>query len=244
MFSILGNELANKGFFINLPESQIRLDHVNDLIKKYNITDLTRFEALKDDLHVFSCTKSHLSVFQTALEEDLDVIFVAEDDFDIEETCYYPREIKVFEEVLKLVCDDLKKVEWDVILLGCNPKEHLIKVTNNLYQVNKSTGAWSYLIKKRAYQYILENSNYRRDYIAIDDYLPLLNSRGFKTLTTIPLLINHGKGFVSTLQPNGPVNYDLWIQGNYHNFIYEQQDFKKKPTDHVKGIIGNIINRK
>jgi hypothetical protein len=110
-------------------------------------------------------------------------------------------------------------VEWDIVLLGCNPKSQIRPITNNLGIVDKSTGAWAYLIKKRAYQYILEHSNYKRDYIAIDDYLPLLNSKGFVTLTTIPLIVNHAVGFESTLQPRGPVNYNGWIQGNYHKIF-------------------------
>jgi hypothetical protein len=55
----------------------------------------------------------------------------------------------------------------------------------------------------------------------IDDYLPLLNSKGFVTLTTIPLTINHAIGFVSTLQPKGPVDYTSWINGSYHKFLYD-----------------------
>ena len=226
MFSILGVQLADKGFFINLDKSGDRLSHINNLIVKYNIENLNRFEALTDELHIYSCTKSHLSLFKKALSENLEVIFVGEDDFNIEENCYYPKKNIGFTEVLTKVSNDLNEVEWDVLLLGCNPKEKLIRVTDSLYKVTKSTGAWAYLIKKNVYEYILNNLNYKRDYIAIDDYLPLLNSKGFTTLTTIPLLINHGVGFESTLQPRGPINYDVWIQGNYHNFIYDCDDFK------------------
>ena len=100
-------------------------------------------------------------------------------------------------------------------------KEDLGYVTDNLYSVTKSTGSWSYLIKKRAYEHLINIINYKKDYIAIDDHLCLLSEKGFKVLTTIPLLINHGVGFESTLQPNGPVNYNVWIRGNYHNFIYQ-----------------------
>jgi hypothetical protein len=226
MFSILGYELAEIGFFINLSESKDRLLHINNLVENYDIKNLMRYEALTDDLKVFSCTKSHLGIFKHCKDNNYSIVFVSEDDFNIEETCYFPKERVPFIKVLESVHNDLKKTEWDVILLGCNPKEKLIKVTDNLYKVTKSSGSWAYLIKKNAYEYILENSNYKRDYIAIDDYLPLLNSKGFTTLTTIPLLINHGIGFESTLQPRGPVNYDVWIQGNYHNFIYDCDDFK------------------
>lgn len=220
MFSINNLILANKGFYINLPSSEDRRENVNNQIKKYNIQGLERFEALTDEMIQFSCTKSHLCVFEESLEENLEIIFVAEDDFEINDECYYPYGDKTFNTVLKDVYNDLKNVEWDVILLGCNPKSTLIPVTQNLSIINKSTGAWAYIIKKRAYEYILNNSNYKRDYIAIDDYLPLLNSKGFVTLTTTPMLINHAVGFVSTLQPKGPVDYNLWIKGNYDKFLY------------------------
>jgi len=222
MFSILNEVLANKGFFINLDSSIDRLIHVNSLISKYEIKNLFRFPAQTDDLKVYSCTKSHLELFKIAKKENLEIIFVGEDDFNIEDMCYYPKEKKEFTEVLKKVVLDLKSVEWDVVLLGCNPKEDLKYVTDNLYSVTKSTGSWAYLIKKRAYEHLIDNINYKKDYIAIDDHLCLLSSKGFKVLTTIPLMINHAVGFVSTLQPNGPVNYDVWIQGNYHNFIYDK----------------------
>lgn len=222
MFKILNYELADKGYYINLSTSVDRDNKIKEQILKYNIEDLNRFEALTDEMIQFSCTKSHLEIFKQSLEEDLSIIFIGEDDFDIEDECYYPyKETKYFKDVIKNVYEDLQNVEWDVVLLGCNPKSHIRPITNNLGVIDKSTGAWAYLIKKDAYKYILEHSNYRRDYIAIDDYLPLLNSKGFITLTTTPLSINHAVGFESTLQPRGPVNYTGWIIGNYHKFLYD-----------------------
>jgi len=231
MFSILGLNFANKGYFINLPQSTDRLKNVRNLEKKYNIKGLERFEALTDELHAYSCTKSHLKIFKNSKEQNLETIFVAEDDFNIEDTSYYPGQRKHLKPTLQQVHKDLQKVHWDVLLFGCNPKEIMVKVTDCLYTIPKSTGAWAYIIKKNAYEYILDNLNYRKDYIAIDDYLPLLNSKGFTTLTTVPLLINHAVGFVSTLQPRGPVNYDVWIQGNYHNFVYDTEQFKIKKVE-------------
>lgn len=222
MFKILGKTFADKGFYINLNSSIDRRENVENLISKYKIEDLNRFEALTDEMIQFSCTKSHLSIFQQALQEDMEIIFVAEDDFNIEDECYLPygNNLK-FEDVITSISEDLKKVEWDVLLFGCNPKSTIIPLTNNIGIIDKSTGAWAYLIKKRAYQYVLENLNYKRDYLAIDDYLPFLNAKGFTTLTTIPLTIDHSIGFVSTLQPRGPVNYSGWIRGNYHKFLYD-----------------------
>jgi hypothetical protein len=221
-FKINGIKFADRGFFINLDSSTDRLRLVVNQIKKYDIEGLNRFPALTDEWRHFSCTKSHLKVFETSLLEDYETIFVAEDDFMIEDLCYYPNgSPQKFNDVLQRVSEDLKNVEWDVLTFGCNPKGPLIPITDNLAVANKSTGAWAYLIKKKAYRYLLKNSNYKRDVTAIDDWLPLLNDKGFVTLTTIPLTINHGIGLVSTLQPAGPVNYDGWIKGSYHKFLYD-----------------------
>jgi GR25 family glycosyltransferase involved in LPS biosynthesis len=221
-FKINGIKFADRGFFINLDSSTDRLRLVVNQIKKYNIEGLNRFIALTDEWRHFSCTKSHLKVFETSLLEDYEIIFVSEDDFMIEDLCYYPNgKPQRFFDVLEKVRNDLDTVEWDVLTFGCNPKGPLIPITDNLAIANKSTGAWAYLIKKKAYRYLLKNSNYKKDVTAIDDWLPLLNDKGFITLTTIPLTINHGIGLVSTLQPAGPVNYDGWIKGSYHKFLYD-----------------------
>lgn len=223
MFKINNLDFAKKGFYINLEGSTDRKEQVESLIQKYKIEGLERFDALTDDFIQYSCSKSHLSIFEMCSKEGLDVIFVAEDDFFIDDILYspYTNEPTYFLESLQKVYEEIQNLEWDVIQFGCNPKSHLIPVTNNLAKNYFSTGAWAYLIKKDAYEYILENLNYRRDYIAIDDFLPLLSKKGFVTLTTIPLLINHSVGFVSTLQPRGPVNYSEWIKGNYHKFLYD-----------------------
>jgi len=223
MFSILGNILADKGFYINLNSSTNRREHIDELIEKYEIKNFNRFEALTDEMIQFSCTKSHLGIFTQSLNEDLDIIFVAEDDIDIHDECYLPikKDKTFFKDVINQVNEEMKNVEWDVILFGCNPRSTIIPVTETLGLIHKSTGAWAYIIKKRAYSFLLEKSNYRSDLIAIDDYLPMLNEHGFVTLTTLPLTIAHADGFESTLQPRGPVHYTGWIQGNYHKFLFD-----------------------
>lgn len=235
MFSILGNVFADKGFYINLPKSTDRKENIEKLINQFNIEGLDRFEALTDEMIQYSCTKSHLGIFEKSSKDGLEIIFIAEDDIDINEICYapYSKEDITFKDVISKIHEDLKNVEWDVLLFGCNPKTHLIPVTDNLAINHKSTGAWGYIIKKRAYEYILQNLNYKKDLIAIDDFLPLLNSEGFVTLCTIPLVINHAVGFESTLQPRGPVNYDAWIIGNYHKYLYDhyQDDFTEKRVE-------------
>jgi len=224
MISILDKKIADAGFYINLKTSADRKERVLNQIEKYNIIGLERFEALTDPYHQFSCTKSHLSVFQYCLDNNIESVLILEDDFQIYDDCKFMDKKISFSECLDNIIEDMNNVEWDVILLGCNPKTYLIPVTNNLSINSNSTGGWAYIIKKRAYEYILKNSNYHSDLIAIDDYLPMLNKKGFISLATIPLVIHHGVDLISTLQPREPVNYDAMIEGNYYNYIYNFTD--------------------
>jgi GR25 family glycosyltransferase involved in LPS biosynthesis len=243
MFTILGKKLADIGFYINLDKSTDRKTNVENQIKKYEINGLERFSALTDEMIQYSCTKSHLSVLNKSLKEGYETVFIAEDDFQIYDECYYNvDDIKNinFEQVLNSVHEDLKNIEWDVVLLGCNPKSYIIKETDNLGVINKSTGAWAYLIKNTTFQFIIDNLNYKKDYLAIDDFLPKLNEKGFKVLTTIPMMIGHAVGFVSTLQPRGEVNYTNWINGNYNKFLYD--NFKKKEINNLQNNLTIVIN--
>ena len=225
-FSINGNKFADKGFFINLEKSKERFENVQKQIEDYNIDGLLRFKALTDEMIQFSCTKSHLSIFDLSKKLNLNSIFVAEDDFQIDNKLFMSHNVEVdFFEKIEQVKKDLDMVKWDVFLFGCNPKDYLTPITNNLAIVKNSTGAWAYIIKKRAYEYLMENLHYKKDYIAIDDYLPLLSSKGFITVTSIPLTIGHAVGYVSTLQPNGPVNYTEWIRGSYQKFLYDDYPY-------------------
>ena len=224
MFSIKGINLADKGFYVNLDSSTDRRELVEAQIKKFEITDLERFSALTDPLHQSSATKSQRAVFERALQNNLETIFVAEDDFFIpDQTPFYANFFqKTFEEHLKDVSQDIKTIDWDVYLFGCVPRTHLVPFTRNSALVDRSTGAWAYLIKKNAYKFILDNFSYTRDYQAIDNILPLLNFNNFKVFTAVPLLIHHSKGLVSTLQPNlGPVDYSNLIEGYYGKFLID-----------------------
>jgi len=220
MFSILDISLADKGFYINLDTSTDRNEHVEKQINKYNIKNLERFSGLTDELRQCTATKSQKAVFEKAIQEGCELIFVAEDDFEILDTIkQYTGASVTAAEHLGTLKQELDTLDWDIFLFGCCPKTHLIPYTQNISLVNKSTGAWAYLIKKEAMQYILDNFCYTRDYLAIDDILPLLNFKGFKTFCATPITIHHAVGFVSTLDPRGPVNYDQMINGCYHKYL-------------------------
>lgn len=220
MFSILDYDLADAGFFINLEESQDRLNLVNKQIDNFNIKNLHRFSALKDDLRQYACTKSHRAIFEYAMSNNLENIFVAEDDFSIESSLNIGRFGNIqLEEYLANICDHIK--QYDVVMFGCNPKKQIIPINRYLGFNTGSTGAWAYIISQTAMKYILNNYNYYKDYMAIDDILPTLNYKGFKTAITIPQIISHTDGIPSTLQPHvGSTYYSGWIQGSWDKYLY------------------------
>lgn len=228
MVKILGIEIAERGFYINLDSSTDRKDNVEMQIKRYNILGLERFSALTDPARFLSCTKSHLKIFN---ESEEDTLLILEDDFQIKDVCNIKDYKYDFKETLHNVMEELKNMEWDVVLFGCNPKTYLIPVTNLLSKNFKSTGSWGYIIKKRAYKHISQNSDYSEDYLAIDDWLAHLSNLNFNVYTTTPQLISHGVGFESTMMPSGKVNYDVWIEGNYEQYLYKDIKYKDFVND-------------
>lgn len=237
MFSILSHQLADAGFYINLDSSTERKEFVEKQIDFFDINNLKRFPALTDELRQYSCTKSHRAIFEYALSNGLSSVFVAEDDFEIYSRGRYFDNFEI--ETNQFLAEHQRFIannDYDVLMFGCNPKKQIIPYNSGFGYNLCSTGAWAYIIRDRAMRYILDNYNYYRDYHAIDDILPSLNGKGFKTLTTIPMLIGHRNGIVSTLQPHvGETYYSGWIEGNWHKHLYERI-YKNQIVNNIEDI--------
>ena len=231
MFKILNYSLADAGFYINLDESLERKDFIENQIKNFNIENLQRFPALSNELRQSSCTESHKAIFRSCLNSGIKSVFVAEDDFVINtQFDFLHKRIE-----LSTILDLLSKFDnYDVLMFGCNPKKALIPENNYLAKNLSSTGAWAYIIKENAMKYILENYNYRKDYCAIDDILPSLNGKGFRTLVTLPQICNHRDGIESTLQPHvGVTSYSTWINGNWDKYFFDHIKTEKQLIDSI-----------
>jgi GR25 family glycosyltransferase involved in LPS biosynthesis len=215
-FSILGHDLADRGYYINLSESVERKDYIEKQIIKFNIKNLYRFEALKDEIRQYSCTKSHRAIYEEAIAQSLDYIFVAEDDFTIHDLFKIKINLDNYLNNIKTLIKN-----YDIIMFGCNPKKQLIP-DNRYFAFNTaSSGAWAYIINRRAMEYILKNYEYYKDYQAVDDILPFLNNKGFKTVVSVPQICGHRDGVESTLQPHvGLTYYSGWIDGSWDKTIY------------------------
>lgn len=218
-FNILDYKLADLGFFINLDSSIERKGFIEKQNKQFNIQNLQRFSALQNELRQSSCTESHKQVFRICLEAGAKTAFVGEDDFVFKEKFnFLDQEI-----YLKDIINNLSSFDnYDVLMFGCNPKKKLIPEYSFTAKNLSSTGAWAYIIKEDAMRYILNNYSYRKDYCAIDDILPSLNGKGFKTMVTLPQICDHRDGIESTLQPHvGVTHYSTWINGNWHKHFFD-----------------------
>lgn len=220
--NILGRKIADAGYYINLDSSTDRKENVEKQIIDFQIENLTRLSALTDEARQSSATKSHRKVFELCKENKIESVVVLEDDFQLYQDVSLgsTQFSKPLGEYLDELLIEIENVDWDVILLGFNGRRIAIPMSKNLSRVFSCTGGWGYIIKRDAYNFILDNFDYGRDRQAIDDILPKLSYHGFDVLATNIQVVHHGVGFESTLDPKGPVNYTEWINGNYYNSIW------------------------
>lgn len=234
MFTIYDYKLADVGYFINLDKSTDRLENVNNQIGHFKINGIERFPALTNQ-HIpqSSATDSHLAVFDLCLKNNIETIAVFEDDFQFSDQLMFMPGYRIdFYEYLSNIYTEITNNDWDIFLLGFNPRKKCIPISRNVSRVFKSTGAWAYLIKQKAYKYILETTNYGRDRLAIDDLLPYMTYQNFNCYASIVPLCNHGINFISTLQPSlGPINYSDWILGNYHKNMWNSFVTREETSD-------------
>lgn len=229
MFAIDGIELANRGFYINLQESIRRRNHVLDQIDKFSISGLDRFNAIRNkEITAASATDSQIAVFRQAKDNNLETIAVFEDDFVIKSNIVAIRNPNLsytLKEYLEIIAQEIANVDWQVLFLGLNIRKKTMPVTKHLSRLFKSTGAWAYIIKKPAYEFLIENTHYSRDRMAIDDLLPELTYHGFNCFVTNFCIADHAHGFPSTMQPQyESTDYREWILGNYHGNVWDGVD--------------------
>lgn len=238
---ILDVKIAESGYYVNLDKSTNRKENVEKQIELFKLQGLNRLPAVTDNPIHSSATSSQRKVFELCKKNGIETVLVLEDDFQLYDNVYVlDKNInKPLKEYLLEISNEMSTIEWDVIMLGFNGRKKNIVISKNFSINFKSTGAWGYIIKKNAYEFILDNFDYWRDRMAIDDILPHLNYRGFICLTTNAQVIHHADGFESTLQPGEPKYYSGWIDGNYWNSIWHKMKEKTNFDDILQQIYEN-----
>lgn len=225
----------DKIFYINLDSRTDRRELMEEQFRKFNI-DAERFSAVSltkeqnEDMlrrgcdfydgprpeyapRIKSCTISHLTVLFRSKMMDYDNVLIFEDDALIDEN--------IIEDLSKCV-DDLKKIEWDMFYLGCNPIQYY-KETDSLGRVLRTTTNHAYSINKRYYDRILLNSNFYKRYPCNDGYYGNLGvDKNNKIYMSLKNLVTQRQNY-SDIESTD-VDYRTLISDKYKNNLIEKPE--------------------
>lgn len=141
--------MLNKIYYINLSHRLDRKEHIECLLEKASLIDLTnRVDAIKNDEGAIGCILSHIKTLELFLENNVEYCLVLEDDF-ISDT---PELIK--SSIDKIFSDN---IEFDIIQLSGN----YIKLEDCNYSYLKkvidSQTSSSYLVSRKFATILLNN---------------------------------------------------------------------------------------
>jgi hypothetical protein len=225
MFSILGHEFADAGYFINLAHRTDRLEKVLEQVEKYKIKGLTRFEGIISGEYA-GCGMSHVEIIKEAKAKGYRSVAIFEDDFYI-----MPKLIKGlndqteinFEDTWRSVAHSLQALDyWDAFYFGgrlsaptyLTSAMHLVKLTEKCFC------AHALIIRDTLYDTIINEWSYAKE-DQIDHYYGVKLQKRFEFLLAAPMLINHGDAganFSDLLKRD--MSYHNWLLDSYDEFVY------------------------
>ena len=216
--------MIDKIFIINLKHRTDRKKQLINELEKQNI-DQDRYEFFngvrptKDDVHEWSsnfckhvindvapnkrdkyligclgCLKSHMEIVKLSLERGYENVLILEDD-----TEFINDYNKIFDYASQINND------YDMLYLSGSHLGTKTPTTENIHKVEGTHTTGSYLIKKNAMEFLVENiKGYEKE---IDVFYAMILQPKFNCYTTIPHITKQRDGF-SDIQQN-LVNYKL-----------------------------------
>ena len=164
-----------KIYIINLSSRKDKWNHIVNEMKKLNITEYQRFDAIRpktfDDipydyyknirkvLHrnknyiigAMGCKLSHYTIIKEAKEMNYNRILILEDDVFFEKNFH-----STFNNILKQINEN--DLQWDMIYLGQNLKDYeKVKNISNLVKTKRAFCTHSYMINSSFYDVVLNN---------------------------------------------------------------------------------------
>lgn len=212
-------------YIINLKERTDRWQHCLQQLKKYNITNFTRFDAIKPDLNkinpiqysknnlkinkkyiigALGCKLSHLNIIIDAKQNNYKQILILEDDFLLTNN---------FLDKFSTISNKIQShnIHIDMLYLGFsivrkNPYENT--TIDNLKKLTNGHTTHAYLLNQSFYDTIInEISNC---YCEIDVCYAKLQKKYNNIFGIYPCLITQRESFSDILNRN--VNYDQYIK--------------------------------
>lgn len=141
------NEISNHTFYINLDERKEKNSECLKQLNLFGIQKPNRFNAIKDEIPLIGCAKSHIECLKKAKTNDLSYILIFEDDIVFIDHC------KCRNLLLKYLDYD-----YDVLFLSTlitNDYDYNI-INDDLIKVINSTCTHGYIVKNHYYDKLIK----------------------------------------------------------------------------------------
>jgi hypothetical protein len=134
-------------FYINLSERTEKNENTINELKRFGINSPNRFEAVKHEIGLVGCVKSHIKCIEIAKEKDYPFVCIFEDDVIF-------RNIEKCKEMINKYIN----IDYDVLYIGCRVLDNKYEfITDELIRINRAYTAHAYIVKSHYYDKILEN---------------------------------------------------------------------------------------
>jgi glycosyl transferase family 25 len=139
-----------KGYYINLDHRIDRMNHFEELKKKYSFFKNTeRISAIMNKNGAIGCGMSHIKVLKKFLEMDDDIFLVCEDDLTILNNTNYEKFVDDF--------NNIKNDDWDIIVLTPRGDRYESTLGNNFHRIICNQTTTGYIIKKTFIPTLIDN---------------------------------------------------------------------------------------
>jgi len=135
-------------YYINLEKRTDRNKLVLEELKKININNPIRFNAIEMKNGAIGCSLSHIKVLELALENNLDYVFICEDDIEILDHELFLNNVTKFLN---------SNIEWDVLIIAGNNMLPYQQIDNYLIKVYNCITTTGYIVKKHYINELLNN---------------------------------------------------------------------------------------
>ena len=134
-------------FYINLSERTEKNENTIKELNRFGIFKPNRFEAIKHEIGLVGCVKSHIRCIELAKERDYPFVCIFEDDIVFRQT------EKCQEMIHKYI-----NYDYDVLYLGAWVRDNQYEFINKeLIHINYACCSHSYIIKNHYYDTLLKN---------------------------------------------------------------------------------------
>ena len=134
-------------FYINLNERKEKNKYTIEQLNRFGISKPNRFEAVKHEIGLVGCVKSHIKCIELAKERDYPFICIFEDDI-------------VFRNIeqCRNMIEKYINYDYDVLYLGAWVRDNQYEfIKDDLIRVKNAWTTHSYIIKKHYYDILLKN---------------------------------------------------------------------------------------